>query len=60
MLRSDEIGTIRVHHLCPGRHEVLYELLLCPRTGVDLGNGFELQVRPEDEINPRSGPIDCA
>ncbi len=45
---SSQVETIQVHHLGPGRDEVLNELLLRVRASVDLGQRAELRVRTED------------
>ena len=57
---SCEVEAIEVHHLVPGRDEVLDELLLRVRAAVDLRQGAELGVRAEDEIDARAGPLDLA
>ena len=44
MLRSGEVEAIKVHHLVPGRDEVLDELLLRIRTSIDLSQGAEYGV----------------
>ena len=44
MRRSGEVETVKVHHLGPGRHEVLDKLLLRVRASVDLGQSPELGV----------------
>src|SRR5208337_5696435 len=59
-LRSGEIEAIKVHHFGPGCHEVLDKLLLCVRACVDLGQGPELGIRTEEEIDTRAGPPDLA
>src|SRR5437899_4034264 len=59
-LRSREVEAIEVHHLGPGRDEVLDELRLRIRASVDLRQGPELGVRTEDEIDARGGPLDSA
>src|SRR5712664_2155069 len=59
-LRSGKVEAIEVHHLGPGRDEVLDELRLRIRASVDLGQGPELGVRAEDEIDARAGPLDLA
>src|SRR5258706_3326838 len=56
--RSGEIETVRVHHLGPRRHEVLYELLLRVSAPIDLREGTQLRVRTEDQIKARAGPLD--
>src|SRR4030095_916421 len=58
--RLRQVVAIEVHHLRPGRHEVLHELRLRIRASVDLRQGPELRVRPEDEIDTRAGPLDLA
>ena len=60
MLRSGEVEAIKVHHLVPGRYEVLDKLLLRVRASVDFRQGPELGVRTEDEIDTRAGPLDFA
>src|SRR6266851_7613246 len=59
-LRSRKVEAIEVHHLGPGRDEVLDELRLRIRASVDLRQGPELGVRPEDEIDTRAGPLERA
>ncbi len=44
MLRSGEVEAIKVHHLVPGRDEVVDELLLRVGTSVDFSQGAELGV----------------
>src|SRR5439155_17618269 len=58
--RSRKVEAIKVHHLGPGPDEVLDELRLRIRASVDLGQGAELGVRTEDEIDTRAGPLDLA
>ncbi len=41
-LRSRKVEAIQVHHLVPGRHEVIDELLLRVRAPVDFRQGAEL------------------
>jgi hypothetical protein len=48
MLQSGDVEAIKVHHLGPGRHEVLDKLILRVRTSVDLSQSPELGVRTED------------
>ena len=55
---SGEVEAISVHHLGPGRHEVLHELLLRVRAGIDLREGAQLRVRTEDQVDARAGPLD--
>ena len=57
-LRSRKVEAIEVHHLGPGRDEVLDELRLRIRASVDLRQGAELGVRTEDEIDARAGPLE--
>src|SRR5215831_1554181 len=56
-LRSPQVVAIEVHHLGPGRDEVLNELRLGIRASVDLRQGAELGVRAEDEIDARASPF---
>src|SRR6059036_739681 len=58
--RSRKVEAIDVHHLGPGRDEVLDELRLRIRASVDLRQGPELGVRTEDEIDARGSPLDLA
>ena len=51
--RSGEVEAVEVHHLGPRRHEVAHELLLRVVAGVDLGQGAQLRVRAEDEVDAR-------
>ncbi len=44
MLRSGEVEAIKVHHLVPGRDEVMDKLLLRIRTSIDFSEGAELGV----------------
>ena len=46
-----KIETVCVHHLVPGSHKVLHEGFLRIAAGIDLGDGAELRVRTEDEID---------
>ena len=41
-----EIKAIEIHHLVPGRNEVLHELLLCIVARVDLCEGAQLGASP--------------
>ena len=59
-LNSGEVKAIQVHHLVPGRDKVMDKLLLRVRTSIHLGQGPELRVRTEDEIDTRAGPLDLA
>ncbi|OGB93544.1 MAG: hypothetical protein A2Z31_08990 [candidate division NC10 bacterium RBG_16_65_8] len=43
-LRSRKVEAIQVHHLVPGRHEVIDKLLLRVRASVDFSQGAELGV----------------
>ena len=49
-----EVKAIEIHHLGPGGHEVVDELLLRIVAGVDFRNGPKLRVRTEDEIDSAS------
>src|SRR5690242_8954850 len=44
---SRQIEAIQVHHLVPGRNEVMHELLLRIRAAVDFGQRPELRMRAE-------------
>src|SRR5260370_1270341 len=55
---SGTIEAIEVHHLGPRRHEVLYELLLRVRAGIDFGQRAQLRVRAEDQVGAGAGPLD--
>src|SRR5438874_13378107 len=59
-LRSRRVEAIEVHHLGPGRDEVLDELRLRIRASVDLRQSPELRVRAEDEIDTRADPLELA
>src|SRR5262249_19626802 len=54
---SGEIEAIGVHHLGPGRHEILHERLFRVRTRIDFGEGAKLRVRAEDQVDTRAGPF---
>ena len=43
-LRSGQVEAIRVHHLVPGRHEIIHELLLRIVLRVDFGQRPQLRV----------------
>ena len=60
MQRSGEVEAIEVHHLGPGCDEVVDELLVGVGTSVDFGQGAELGVRAEDEVDTRAGPLHFA
>src|SRR5438874_5852204 len=59
-LRSRRVEAIEVHHLGPGRDEVLDELRLRIRAPVDFCQTPKLGVRTEDEIDTRAGPLEFA
>ena len=44
LLRLDEIITVEVHYLVPGRDKIVYEFLLGIVTSVDFSNSPELGV----------------
>ncbi len=56
-IAAGEVEAIGVHHLGPGRDEVLHELLLRVRAGIDFGEGAQLRVRTEDQVDARAGPL---
>src|ERR1051326_1131362 len=49
--RSREVKAVEVHHFVPRGHEVAHEFFLPGGAGVDLGNGAQLRVVAEDEID---------
>src|SRR5207249_7750870 len=59
-LRSGKVEAIVVHDLVPRSHEITHELLLRVLLCVNLGEGSELGVRPEDEVDGGAGPLDLA
>src|SRR5580765_3582095 len=52
-----KVEAIVVHHLVPRSHEVTHELLLRVLLCVNLGEGSELGVRAEDEVDVGAGPL---
>src|SRR6185312_6121552 len=60
VLRSGEVEAIEVHHLVPGRDEIVDELLLGVGTSVDLRQCAELGVRTKEEVDARAGPLQFA
>ena len=46
-----KVEAVGVHHLGPGRHEVLRELLLRVGAGIDFREGAQLRVRAEDQVD---------
>ena len=44
ILKSRKVEAIQVHHLVPGRHEVIDKLLLRVQASVDFSQGAELGV----------------
>jgi hypothetical protein len=57
---SGQLEAIVVHHLVPRSHEVLHELLLRVLLRVKLGDGAQLGVRAEDEVDGGAGPLELA
>src|SRR5258708_6259058 len=55
--RSGEVEAIEVHHLVPGRGEVVDELLLRVGASVDFSQGAELRVRAKDQVDTCAGPL---
>ncbi len=53
-----EVKAIEIHHLVPGRHEVIDKLLLRVVTGIDFRDGSKLRVRAEHEIDGSALPFD--
>ena len=60
MARSAEVETVEVHDFVPGCYEVVQELLLGVRAGVDFRQGAELGVGAENEIDTGGGPFERA
>src|SRR5215813_3312819 len=56
-LNSHEIKAVEVHHLRPRSYEVTHELLLRVLLCVNLGEGSELGVRAEDQVDGGAGPL---
>jgi len=52
-----EVEAVEVHHLGPGGDEGVDELLLGVGGGVDLGEGAQLRIRPEDEVDAGGCPL---
>src|SRR5690242_21937540 len=57
---SGEVEAIEVHDLVPRGNEVVHELVLRVVTCVDLGDGSELRVRTEDEVDCCGGPVELS
>src|SRR4030088_266927 len=57
---SGEVEPAEVHDLVPRGHEVAHELLLRVVARVDLGDGTQLGVRAEDEVDAAAGPLKLA
>lgn len=57
---APQIKPIQIHHLDPGRDEVLHKLLLRIRAGIDLGQCPQLGVGAEDQVDAGAGPFDLA
>ena len=53
--QSGQIEAIQVHYLVPGSYEVMYELLLGVVLGIDFGQGTQLGVRAEDQVDTGAG-----
>ena len=56
--RSRQIEAIKVHHLVPGRDEIVDKLLLRILTAINFGQSPKLGVRTEDQIDTRAGPLE--
>src|SRR5438093_6319522 len=56
-LRSGKVEAIVVHDLVPRSHEITHELLLRVVLCVNLGEGSELGVVAEDEVDGGAGPL---
>src|SRR6266571_7099334 len=59
-LRSNKVEAIVVHDLVPRSHEITHELLLRVLLCVNLGDGSELGVVAEDEVDGGAGPLELA
>ena len=55
-----QVKTIEVHHLGPGRDEILHELLVRVRAAVDFRQRAELRVRAENQISSCCRPAKFA
>ncbi len=53
-----EVEAVQVHDLGPGGDEGVDELLLRVGCGVDLGEGAELGVGAEDQVDTGGCPLD--
>ena len=58
MLRSGKVEAVKVHYLVPRRYKVVQKLLLGVFTSVDFGQGAQLGVRTEDEVDTGAGPLE--
>ena len=57
---SGKVVEIKVHHLVPRSHEVLYKRLLRVVTCIDFRECPELGVRTEKQIDTGAGPLNFA
>src|SRR5262249_45085571 len=57
---SGDVEAVGVHHLVPGGDEVVDELLMRIGLAVDLGDGAQVRVRTEDEIDAGRGRLQFA
>jgi len=55
-----QLEAIQIHHLVPGGDEVVHKLLGSILASVYFGDGAQLGVRPEDQVNAGSGPFGLA
>ncbi|MGD9362533.1 MAG: hypothetical protein PVH85_26955, partial [Desulfobacterales bacterium] len=60
MRRSGKVEAVKVHDLVPCCYEVMHEHILGVLTSVDFGDGPQLGVRTEDEIDSGAGPLEFA
>src|SRR5262249_27552794 len=58
--RSGQVETVEVHDLGPCRDEIPHEFLSGIGAGIDFGQGAELRVRAEDQVDPGAGPFERA
>jgi hypothetical protein len=55
-----KIEAIQVHDLVPGGDEVMHKLLLRVVAGINFGDGAELGIGTEDQVDGGAGPFDVA
>ena len=60
LLRSGEVKAVKVHDLVPSRYKVVQEPFLGVQATIHFGDGPELGVRTEDEVDTGAGPLESA